>query len=322
VPVAVQAGYNSGLNRFAAVFARSNRTETRRLTVNGTAVPALAAIDDRITRYLRDTGTRAASVAITRQDRLVYSRAFTWAEPAYPVTTPASTFRIASLSKPITALATMRLVEQGLLGLDDRRIPGLGLIEPRGRPVSEATRRITVRQLLAHTSGLRGIPIVHEVAAAFGVPLPVSERQVAAFGLADVAFEPGMNKQYSNLGYLLRPHPGRFRPHATPRPQCGQCCRDDHHRAGRSVAHRDAVVARVELRPAAELRRIPLVGAFGRAGSDAARAGGVARGRSVVGGRHRVLVKAATLGLPAGRIRGAGDACAVRGRRAAGRRWR
>ena len=114
-PIDVQAATVDGTNRFAAVFARANRPEPRTMRVEGGAVPVFAGVDTAIVDYMRTTGTRAASVSVTRQDRLVYSRAFTWAEPPYPLTTVGSMFRIASMSKPITALAIFRLVEQGLV---------------------------------------------------------------------------------------------------------------------------------------------------------------------------------------------------------------
>jgi CubicO group peptidase (beta-lactamase class C family) len=204
VPVMLQAGAHDGANRFLSVFARENRPQGRTLTVNGPLVPALAAVDTAITTYLRDTGTRAASVAITRDDRLVYARAFTWAEPSYPVTTPASVFRIASMSKPITALAIFRLIETGAFGLDDAVIPQLGLSPPPGQALHAAAATITVRQLLAHTSGLGDLPDPHGVVKAFGAVLPSTERQTAGVVLSnEPAFTPGSSKGYSNAAYLV-----------------------------------------------------------------------------------------------------------------------
>lgn len=60
-------------------------------------------------------------------------------------------FLIGSVAKPFTALAVMRLVEAGRIGLDDpvrRHLPWFRLAD------DEAAGRITVRQLLTHTSGL------------------------------------------------------------------------------------------------------------------------------------------------------------------------
>ena len=72
-------------------------------------------------------------------------------------------FRIASMSKPVTAVAAMQLVEQGKLGLDDpvsKYIPafagarvytGGGALNPQSIPVASP---VTIAQLMSHTSGL------------------------------------------------------------------------------------------------------------------------------------------------------------------------
>jgi CubicO group peptidase (beta-lactamase class C family) len=204
VPIMVQAGTPDGTNRFAAVFARANRPETRTMRVEGPEVPIFAGVDTAVTNYMRTTGTRAASVSVTRQDRLVYSRSFTWAEPSYPLTTSESLFRIASMSKPITAIAIFRLVEQGLVNLDAALIPTLGLAPPPGRTVVPQAATITVRQLLAHRSGLADIHDPYEVVQAYGTTLPANERQMAGFKLSQpLSFAPGAKQGYSNAGYLV-----------------------------------------------------------------------------------------------------------------------
>jgi CubicO group peptidase (beta-lactamase class C family) len=81
-----------------------------------------------------------------------------------------SLYRIYSMSKPITGMATMILIDEGKLGLDqplDDLIPAFRdmqvLIDPKG-PLDQtvkAERPITIRQLLTHTSGL-GYQIISE----------------------------------------------------------------------------------------------------------------------------------------------------------------
>jgi CubicO group peptidase (beta-lactamase class C family) len=212
VPIMVQAGTLDGTNQFAAIFARANRPETRTMRVEGPAVPIFTGVDNAIINYMRTTGTRAASVSVTRQDRLVYSRSFTWAEPSYPLTTSESMFRIASMSKPITAITIFRLVEQGLINLDAALIPTLGLVPPPGRSLISQASAITVRQLLAHSSGLGDVPLPYDVVQAYGTTLPSNERQVAGFALSylqtsphlnTLLFPQGTNKVYSNAGYLV-----------------------------------------------------------------------------------------------------------------------
>ena len=203
-PIMVNAGTLDGANRFAAVFARANRPETRAMHVEGAPVPVFAAVDTAITDYMRATGTRAVAVSVTREDRLVYSRAFTWAEPAYPLTTAGSMFRIASMSKPITSIAIFRLFEQGLIDLDAALIPALGLVPPPGDSLVAQAGSITVRHLLNHSSGLPDVPDPYDVVRAYGTTLPADEREVAGYALSKtLAFLPGTQRDYSNAGYLV-----------------------------------------------------------------------------------------------------------------------
>jgi len=204
VPIMVQAGTLDATNRFAAVFAHANRPETRTMRIEGPVVPIFAGVDTAIINYMRATGTRAASVSVTRHDRLVYSRSFTWAEPSYPLTTLESLFRIASMSKPITSIAIFRLIEQGVINLDAALIPTLGLVPPPGRALVPEAATITVRQLLGHMSGLGDVEDAYEVVKAYGTTLPTNERQMAGFKLSQaLSFAPGTQQGYSNAGYLV-----------------------------------------------------------------------------------------------------------------------
>ena len=111
--------------------------------------------------------------------------------------TPATRFRIASLTKQFTAALILRLEEEGLLRIDD----------PVGRHIEdfppENADRITLHHLLTHTSGLPSytrIPGFMETGAA----LPHSPRELLTLVWeAPLSFEPGTNFEYSNSGYVL-----------------------------------------------------------------------------------------------------------------------
>lgn len=105
-------------------------------------------------------------------------------------------FHVASLTKPVVASAVMQLVQFGRLSLDDTVDSWLPGIVARGR-------RITVRQLLDHTSGL---PDYTRVPAAWPVldRPPVDQRAlVVAAGRAEPLFAPGAGQAYSNTNYAL-----------------------------------------------------------------------------------------------------------------------
>ena len=90
--------------------------KSREVPVTGEAQLKLAAIDRLMLDYLAREKAPGAAVAVTKDGRLVYARGFGWAEPEHksPVQ-PASLFRIASVSKAITAAAICQLVERGQL---------------------------------------------------------------------------------------------------------------------------------------------------------------------------------------------------------------
>jgi len=97
-----------------------------------------------------------AALAIIRDNRLVYANGFGYAnlEQQLPVS-PRSLFRIASVSKPFTALAILQLVEQGRLGLDDPVLPLLkhALRGASGIPGGPRQQAIPIRPLLQHRAG-------------------------------------------------------------------------------------------------------------------------------------------------------------------------
>jgi CubicO group peptidase (beta-lactamase class C family) len=103
-------------------------------------------------------------------------------------------FRFASVSKPITAVAVMQLVEAGRLSLD-ATLPSLGMEVPAH------LTGITVRQLLAHQSGLR-----HYQPRATLEPLrhfTTLTEAFAAYSADPLAFEPGTRFSYSTCGYVV-----------------------------------------------------------------------------------------------------------------------
>ncbi|MBL8214198.1 MAG: beta-lactamase family protein [Bryobacterales bacterium] len=107
----------------------------------------------------------------------------------YTTSTPSC---LASLSKPITAVAVMMMVEKGLLAFDRR----LSQLLPGFLPAIGA---VTVRQLLTHTSGMPDYPDL-------GVDRPgVTNAEIltALRQVKNPVFPPGLKYQYSNSGYVL-----------------------------------------------------------------------------------------------------------------------
>ena len=154
-----------------------------------------AAFDSMLESKLIGPGNTAASVAVSIGGEIVHRAAFGVRNPA--TGDPADVddrFRIASISKPITAIVALRLVEDGIIGIDD----------PVGELVADhlglgagarSSRALTMRQLLTHTSGFGSF-----TGAFFGggaTDCPDAARQ----GLAGGA--NGGGYRYSNMNYCV-----------------------------------------------------------------------------------------------------------------------
>jgi N-acyl-D-amino-acid deacylase len=174
--------------------------------VSGNAVPDLKPFDELMLRFMEQNNVPACSLAVGRRGRLVYARGFGFSDAAQtrPVG-PESLFRIASVSKPITAVATLQLVEAKKIALDD---PVLKYVN-----VSVKDRRwesVTIRHCLQHRSGMdrdkSGDPIVkvREIADDLKVPYPISAEQVMRWTMGrPLDHDPGTKYAYSNIGYLI-----------------------------------------------------------------------------------------------------------------------
>lgn len=121
-------------------------------SASGSRAPLFAAelFADLIASQVLGSDGESMSVGVVHADGTTFTAVRHRGEdPGLSVDTP---FRLASVSKTITATVVLRLVDSGALSLNDR--PLVGLLERRGVRCSVATLdRITVRDLLSHTSG-------------------------------------------------------------------------------------------------------------------------------------------------------------------------
>ena len=110
--------------------------------------PARPTLAQRMDRY----GVSAISLARIEDFEIVERSAFgTVARGGETPVTPETVFQAASISKPVTAIAVMSLVDDGQIALD---VPAERYLETWQLPEDEAREAVTVRQLLSHTSGL------------------------------------------------------------------------------------------------------------------------------------------------------------------------
>ena len=137
-----------------------------------------------------------AVTVVTTGDSVLRIDAQGWADPEHKSFMHVdSIFWIASMSKPITATAVLMLMEEGKLSLDDpiaKYVPELAEL----KTADGKTRRITLRHLLTHTSGM-GEATDEEAKAARAL-----SDLVPAFASKPLAFEPGSKWKYCQSGIL------------------------------------------------------------------------------------------------------------------------
>jgi CubicO group peptidase (beta-lactamase class C family) len=150
-------------------------------------------IDRLVTKTLADTGVPSAEVAIVRDGGLVLNKAYGKANEGLPAR-PDLPYQIASNSKQFTAMAVLLLRDDGKLGLDDpvsKYVPGI-----------TDGDKITVRQLLSHTSGLQDFWPQDYMFSDMTVPT-TPEHIVDKWAKKPLDFAPGTRWQYSNTGYVV-----------------------------------------------------------------------------------------------------------------------
>ncbi len=179
-------------------------------------VQRVAARIDAFMKRASEYGQFNGAILVIDRGQRVYERAFgeankEWQEP----NTIDTRFEIASITKPMTAMVIMQLVQEGKVRLDGRVSDYLPVY-----PV-ETGQRITVNQLLNHTSGLQqdigfsddgGIP---PIVAAINADLLSNDSLVKLIARRPLRFEPGSSYGYSSDAYAVL---GAIIEHVTRRP--------------------------------------------------------------------------------------------------------
>lgn len=153
----------------------------------------LASFGSLIEAELEKKRLPGVATAIIFDQETIFEESFGFANLEAKISiTPQTIFRIGSITKLFTATAIMQLCENGLLQLDDKIASYISL-------PSELTS-ITVRQLMAHTSGLpREAPLDYMETLKF----PGIEEIMNSMGEVSLLADSGSRYSYSNLGYAL-----------------------------------------------------------------------------------------------------------------------
>lgn len=187
-----------------------------RIPMTGTKLASLSKIDTQICQTLERWQVPAASLAIVKNGKLAYSKAYGYSDlELKKAATPKSLFRLGSISKIFTSIATLQLVEQGRLKLDT---PAIGLLNYPASSSSAIRARdtrqsqITVANLLTCTAGWDRVnngdpmfmPLAKKAAEEYSPTLRPSPESIIKYQLdRPLDFDPGSRFSYSNLGYCI-----------------------------------------------------------------------------------------------------------------------
>ena len=168
--------------------------------------------DRLISEFMDKRDLPGGAIAVVKDGRLVFARGYGLADiQSQEPIQPDSLFRIASLSKQVTAVAVLKLVEDGKLDLDARAFEILSdFREPEGSTRDPRLDQITVRHLLHHAGGwdknesYDPMWSVWRTEEGIGALPPITCSDVIHFMLGQpLDFDPGTRYAYANFGYCM-----------------------------------------------------------------------------------------------------------------------
>jgi CubicO group peptidase (beta-lactamase class C family) len=190
--------------------APADESGKRAVPANGPTDRRLAPFDKLMIEFLqKHPDIPGATIAVAHDGKIVYSRGFGHAEGKMAMPANAK-MRIASISKPITAVAILQLIERGKLKLDSKVFDVLDLEEPKKGKFDARWRQVTIHQLLQHTGGwdrdksFDPMFVSGDICAELKVKSPATQWDIIHYMLGKrLDFNPGTRYAYSNFGYCL-----------------------------------------------------------------------------------------------------------------------
>lgn len=164
----------------------------------------IAAVDSQVNVFMDAYNVPALSIAITKGEKLVYVKAYGLADKEKNQKADTSNlYRLASLSKQLTAVAIMKLLEQGKISMDATVFGTNGLLGTKygTAPYGPHITEITVSQLLHHTAGGWGNSNNDPM---FSNPSLTTDALITwTLDHMPLDHAPGTSYDYSNFGYCI-----------------------------------------------------------------------------------------------------------------------
>ena len=199
--------------------------------IGGIFNQSFATADNYADNFMDRFNIPGMTIALAKDGKLKYMRSFGYVDKENNITTqPYNLFRIASVSKPITSVGIMKLMEEGKLALSDQVFGPGGILQDHPDLNSSTytdarINTITVQELLEHTAGFNRdqdcfptptppypwhysgcdpIAVPLYITQHFDAPNPAREELLVRFLLEKgLDFDPGTAYSYSNMGYLI-----------------------------------------------------------------------------------------------------------------------
>lgn len=193
----------------------SSSEPTSSLPVSGTGLPPMKVFDTQFIKYLQEDQIPGAAVTVAYKGKVVFSRGYGYADKeAHLPVKPDSVFRIASLSKPFTAIAILSMIERGKLNLDQKAFVLLSDLKPfeSAEKVDRRLYKITIRDLLQMSAGWAHVAVtdplfsdrLRNVTLHCTTSLrPNSTAVIRNLMQEPLDFDPGTDHVYSNVSYCI-----------------------------------------------------------------------------------------------------------------------
>ena len=173
-------------------------------------IPELYGLDKKVRTFMRKWSIKGASLAITRNDSLLYAKGYGWADEEMDITMePSHILRMASVSKLITAVGIMVLQDRDSLNISDHVFGPDGILNDSlftSVIKDKNYKKITVEHLLRHQGGFHRDPLFSSIDVMHQMQLDNPPQKEDYFKLVlrrRLRFQPGSWQKYSNFGYLL-----------------------------------------------------------------------------------------------------------------------
>jgi len=182
------------------------------LPASGPIVPEWSEVGDLMRHLMAENGTSAGTLAVMQDSKLVLREGFGWVDAEHTmVVHPDNLFRIASVSKPMTKSAIIKLIKEGKLSDNTPVYSYLGIQPWGGHLGDDRIPNITVKNLEEHSGGwLHGsessacVFQTPKISKEMGLTHPATARDVISWQFSKpLDFTPGTTNEYCNFGYQI-----------------------------------------------------------------------------------------------------------------------